>query len=836
MKGTAAHLLEFLEGSRKRFIIPVYQRNYDWKKENCKQLFDDLINLVLNEKQSHFFGSIVSYAHGRDEVVLIDGQQRITTVSLILIAMINAMKKGDIVAKDPNLCEIIEDTYIIDKYRRDERKVRLKPFRDDCEAFDKLIFKSEEDYVAESKVTINYRYFYDRIVNECALTADQLFSAIDNLVIIDIELEPEHGDDPQLIFESLNSTGLDLTEADKIRNFILMGLKPDIQEKYYDSYWNKIEKLCGSELDGFVRNYLTIVTGVIPNINNIYSAFKTYAKDVTDIETVLIEMLKYAQAYNSIITFNVGSPAANTIAERLNLIDITVAHPFLMAFLNYSKDAAMDVEETEKVFGILETFLFRRFACGFPTNALNKIFASLHKAVVKQKRDSDSYSSVMVYILQNRRQSIAFPRDEEFVQGFTTRNIYSLRGKFKEYIFERLENGSSKEKNDVVGNIENGILTIEHIMPQTLSAAWKQALGDNAEEIQEKWLHTIANLTLTGYNSTYSNRPFSEKKTIENGFQQSGLRLNQYICKFDKWTEEELEERKKKMAELALKIWEYPTSDFSPEQKEDEIISLSDDNGTATGRKISYFTFRDCRTDVNDWADMMWEVANILYSMNPSILYHEASNPKDVWFDTHEASKNYKKLAEHLYYCPSSSSTWNKMAILKNLFALYQIDEDDLNFALIPQKESDDESEPMKSTDEGNEGPRYWLIPSNENQFRLTDWLRTHDFVYWRQSVNYKVGDTVYIYSSAPTSAIIGSFRVESINNKTFPEVEEEMSYYVSQVPVNTKLHTKFNLIAMTENQDRLSLSNLKLNGLKAAPQGGLVLKGELLDYIVKEF
>ena len=234
MKGTAAHLLEFLEGARKRFIIPVYQRNYDWKRENCKQLFDDLVSIIKEDKGTHFFGSIVSYAHSRDEVVLIDGQQRITTISLILIAMINAIKKGEIVPSDSRLSDIIEETYIVDKYRKDERKVRLKPFRDDCEAFDRLIYKEEAEYIPESKVTINYRYFYDRIVNTCELTPDELFQAIDSLEVIDIELEPEHGDNPQLIFESLNSTGLDLTEADKIRNFVLMNLPPEIQERYYD--------------------------------------------------------------------------------------------------------------------------------------------------------------------------------------------------------------------------------------------------------------------------------------------------------------------------------------------------------------------------------------------------------------------------------------------------------------------------------------------------------------------------------------------------------------------------------------------------------------------------
>ena len=585
--------------------------------------------------------------------------------------------------------DILQDTYIIDKYRKDERKVRLKPFRDDCNAFDKLIFNKEEDYVADSKVTHNYHYFYDRITNLKELTMDELYRAIDSLEIIDIVLEPEHGDDPQLIFESLNSTGLDLTEADKIRNFILMGLQPDIQEKYYDDYWNKIENCTGSELDSFVRNYLTIETGVIPNIRNVYQAFKAYAKG-KDIQQLLDQMLTYATAYKKLTTFDLGDSEANEIAKRLDLLDITVAYPFLMAFMIYASDTGIYEKELVPVLSCIESFIFRRLMCDLPTNALNKIFATLHKFVVKNKKETDTYYNVMVYYLETRKLSSTFPKDEEFLNGFTTKNIYAMRGKNKTYLFERLENGSSKEKNDIVGNIAEGILTIEHIMPQTLSPWWRQELGDKYETIHEKWLHTIANLTLTGYNSTYSNKSFPEKKTIENGFLQSGLRLNQYIAKFDQWTEKELEMRKKDLSDKALKIWTYPSTNFEPVKKEDDVVSLSEDNGVATGRKLTSFLFKDTIYAVSDWAKMMWEMAKLLCEINPSLLYKEARSKKNVWFQTTPA-KHYQELATGLYFCPSHSSTWNKMAILKNLFKIYQIDEDELAFGLAPIKEENNE-------------------------------------------------------------------------------------------------------------------------------------------------
>lgn len=690
MQGSDSFLLELLSASRRRFIIPVYQRNYDWKKANCEQLYNDLIDVAFNGKQTHFFGSIVSYALSREEIVLIDGQQRITTVSLILIAIVNAIKSGAVTPDDPVLGEQILEDYIVDKHHKTERKVRLKPFRDDCEAFDNLIYKSEDEYIADSKVTLNYRYFYDRIVNEKAVSVDDLYEAINKLQIIDIQLEPKRGDDPQLIFESLNSTGLDLTESDKIRNFVLMGLSPEVQERFYDSYWNKIEKLSLKELDSFIRHYLTVVTGVIPNIRNIYAAFKQYAKQRDDIESVLQDMLRYAQAYNKILTCTVGSACANTTVKHLNLLEVTVAHPFLMAYLVYAEENHLPMEETETVLGLIENMIFRRFICELPANVLNKIFAILHKQVIKQKRDTDTYSSVLIYILLNRRAAVLFPNNEDFISNFSTKNIYAMRSRSKQYLFERLENGNSKEVNDIVGYLENNTYSIEHIMPQTLTPAWREALGENYAAIHEQWLHTIANLTLTGYNSNYSNRPFAEKKTMDHGFLKSGLRLNQYIAQYDQWTEKELKERCEHLMKVALEIWPCPTTTFVPEQKEDEVLTLAEDNAVFTNRDIMYFVFQEEKHTVTNWTDMMWQVAEILYSINPAILYQEASNKKNVWFSTTQASNNYRKLAEKLYYCPGSSSTWNKMAILKNLFRLYQFDEDDLSFALQPLKSEDE--------------------------------------------------------------------------------------------------------------------------------------------------
>lgn len=689
MKGQPRRLVQFLEGADKRFVIPVYQRNYDWKSDNCIQLYNDLVNVVKGNKETHFFGSVVSYNYSRNEIVIIDGQQRITTVSLILIAMVNAMKKEICVPQDSSLCDRIMNEFIVDKYQKGERKVRLKPFRDDCEAFDRLIYKNEDEYLSSSKVTINYRFFYDKITKNRDLTMDELYRAIDSLEIIDIELEPSHGDDPQLIFESLNSTGLDLTESDKIRNFVLMNLLPTIQEKYYDTYWNKIERHCRKELDSFVRNYLTIKTSQIPTISGIYLAFKNYTKGINNIEDILKDMLIYAEAYEKITTFNLGNADINEVAKRLEKLDITVAYPFLMAFLVYAKEEEIRDEEILKVFSCIETFIFRRLMCGLPTNALNKIFATLHNSVIKNKTPENSYSEIMIFSLESRKASGAFPKDAEFITGFTTRNIYSMKGKNKDYIFDRLENGSSKEKIDISANIAKGILTIEHIMPQTLNTEWKEALGSNWEEIHEKWQHCIANLTLTGYNSKYSNRSFHDKKYMDDGFSKSGLRLNQYIATFDKWTEYELNTRNAKLSEMALKIWPYPKTSFAPPVNEGDTSSLADDTNAQTGRQIQYYEFFGDKIPVQSWADLLWKVVNTLFELEPTILYDVAKSD-NVWFLTETDDPDFHKLADGLYFCNSKSNTYNKIAILKNLFKLYKIDEDELTFILKPIEGTDD--------------------------------------------------------------------------------------------------------------------------------------------------
>ena len=294
MKGDAQPLIKFFDGSDKRFIIPLYQRNYDWKEENCEQLFQDLLKLHKSDRTNHFFGSIVSsIQQGKEDRYIIDGQQRITTVSLLLIAMVNACKAGAIKVSDNKLSEKILKRYLVDEYQEDERKVKLKPIKKDMQAFDALLYKSKDQYIKESNVTRNYDFFYDSIVRS-NLTVDELFETIKKLEVINIRLD--ENDDPQLIFESLNSTGLDLSEADKIRNYLLMSLNPSEQDDLYNRFWNPIEEFTKYDPSSFVRDYLTMKQGKIGRIDKIYFIFKEYAENQKCNRAELLEdMYHYAK-------------------------------------------------------------------------------------------------------------------------------------------------------------------------------------------------------------------------------------------------------------------------------------------------------------------------------------------------------------------------------------------------------------------------------------------------------------------------------------------------------------------------------------------------------------
>ena len=690
MKGSECRLIEYMEGSKKRFIIPIYQRNYDWKIENCKQLYDDLIKIIKNKRKSHFFGSLVSVYEpsGRNtEFLVIDGQQRLTTVSLLLLAMYNLIKSGIVIPRDGFLDKQIYEDFLVDKYQPEETRIKLKPVKNDQKAFGKLFYDVNE-YIMESNLTTNYNYFYERIQKQ-EITIDELFDAICRLEIINITLNNE--DNPQLIFESLNSTGLDLSEGDKIRNFILMGLPSKEQDEYYDKYWNRIEECTKYDVSSFVRDYLSIKQLAIPSQRKIYISFKEYVEQKSiETEELLKDLLAYAKRYEILLCGSTKNKALDACIYRLNRLETTVTRPFFLEVLRLYDENKLDMSELSETFLITENYVFRRTICDLPANALSKIFYTLHREITRYEGNDAGYVEKFKYALLSKKERARFPNDDEFSEKFTERPVYQMNSKNKVYIMERLENYSTAEDKDVYGHCDDGTYSIEHIMPQHLTPAWVRALGDDYEEIHETWIHRIANLTLTAYNSKYSNSTFEEKKSMKNGFEDSGIRMNTYIAKKDKWTLTELEERSKYLMGRALEIWAAPTSKFKPAKKQMDSFTL-DDDASLSGRLITSFSYKSTEQPVSSWVEMFQKVLQILYAEDRSIIIKLAVSTEDNvarHFTTNES--DFKKSVEigDGIFVWTNSSTQSKISVLNRVFELYDADPSDLVFYLRDENES----------------------------------------------------------------------------------------------------------------------------------------------------
>lgn len=694
MNGNAQKLIKYLDGASKRFIIPVYQRNYDWKMEHCKQLYDDLVKIIRQNRKSHFFGSIVSVqseSGTMEEFLIIDGQQRLTTISLLLLAIYHLLSSGKMVSRDHQLMDKILKKYLIDEYEPEEKRIKLKPIKNDQKAFG-ILFDQDEEYIPDSNLTINYRYFYDRIQHG-ELDIDELFDAICKLEIINISLN--HEDNPQLIFESLNSTGLNLSEGDKIRNYILMGLPNDQQTKFYEKYWNRIESYTDYDVSSFVRDYLSIKQQSTPNMNSVYPTFKKYVEDaeVADIEPLLKDLLEYAKRYAFLIKGGHSDERLNSCIYRLNRLSTSVTRPFLLEVIRLSESGALTADELIEVFHFTESYLFRRAICDLPTNALNKIFLLLHREIIRFDGDESHYVEKFKYALLSKRERTRFPSDEEFAECMSTRNIYGMNPKNKLYLFERLENSETSETKDVWGHLDRGEYSIEHIMPQHLTAAWIVSLGDNYEAIHTNWLHRLANLTLTAYNSHYSNSPFAEKRDMPHGFKDSGLRINQWVGQKEQWGLPELEERDQLLKNTVIGIWPYPTSNYHPQKKQMDAIAL-DEDVILTGRVLSKYSFKGAEQPVASWADMYQQVITMLHSENKAVLTKLAVSQDpavdlSLHFSMSPTSFNSCRQIDTDLYVWTGTDTQYKINNLRKIFAIFDVPESELVFYLKDEDNSE---------------------------------------------------------------------------------------------------------------------------------------------------
>ncbi|WP_120949546.1 DUF262 and DUF1524 domain-containing protein [Helicobacter pylori] len=558
MKAGEATLLEFFEQNQNnQFVIPIYQRLYSWKKEQCKQLWDDIIKTGGNDQiEGHFIGSILyvldGNTHSNNPLLIIDGQQRLTTITLLFIAL-RDHSSDEVKRKE------IENRYLINNNKDGDKKFRLILSESDKDTLLFLIDKNKRKPSEPSvKIVENFKLFL-KWISENTDKLETIFKGLEKLMIVYIALE-KGKDDPQLIFESMNSKGIELTQTDLIRNYIVMETEVEKQEDFYNGYWRAMEedfKQNETLFNRFVRHYLTIKTREIPNINKVYEAFKDYQqKEGIEIEVLLQDLQKYCKYFCRIVFKKEEKEENKDLKKALSFLvdlEMDVVYPLLLELYSDYSDGVLSEQDFIPIIYLTESYICRRAVCGLGTNSLNKVFPSFTKKIDK-KQYLKSVEEHFGYLTEKQR----FPNNDEFKKLFITIDFYHF--KKNKYFLKRLENFNTKEP------VNTQECTIEHIMPQTLTEKWKRDLGENFQAIHDKYLHTIGNLTLTGYNEEYSNNSFQEKRDMENGFKQSPLRLNQSL-KSEVFGEKEIEKRANDLADLALKIWTYPKLDAETLEK-----------------------------------------------------------------------------------------------------------------------------------------------------------------------------------------------------------------------------------------------------------------------------
>lgn len=564
MKATETNLLEFLR-QPKQFVIPIYQRTYSWTLQQCQQLWNDIIKVAQEPTVSgHFLGSVVYIENGLYQVtslpklLVIDGQQRLTTISLLLKALGQAIENNE--DKIQITSQKINNYFLLNQEEDQEDRYKLLLTRGDKEIFIRLIEDQELSEQLSSRIKENFDFFVCQI-NKNNIDLDNLYSSISKIFIVDISLDREK-DNPQLIFESLNSTGLELSQADLIRNYILMDLEAREQAIIYNNYWYPMEQSFGQigyteQFDKFIRYYLTIKskTGAIPNIRDVYNSFKNYVQKHSEIsiEEIIKDIYRYSKYFVNIAFEKECDHDLKKIIASINQLKVDVAYPFLLEIYNDYIHDLLNQEDLLAIFKLVESYVFRRAICGILTNSMNKTFASLTRNI-----DKSNYLESIKITFAKMTSYKRFPDDAEFCREIVVKDIYNFRN--CKYLLGKLENYTrTKELVD----IEN--YTIEHIIPQNLklSIEWQQDLGDKWQEIQGKYLHTIGNLTLTGHNAKLSDRSFKEKQNMKDGFADSPLQLNRMLAKLDIWNETSIENRAKALADKAIEVWSFPSVELN---------------------------------------------------------------------------------------------------------------------------------------------------------------------------------------------------------------------------------------------------------------------------------
>ncbi len=569
MKAVDANLLELLKKST-QFVVPIYQRVYSWGEPECRQLWDDVVRAgERTDLANHFTGSIVYIEKDQGTTtaaepdLIIDGQQRVTTVTLLLAALAEHLDTLPEAQREPVngfAPEKIRGLYLTNVYERGDGFFKLILSKGDRDAL-KAIVRQAPIPDVESRIPQNYRFLKERVA-DAQVDVAAICRGLSRLVVVDVKLT-RGTDDPQLVFESMNSTGKKLSQADLIRNFVLMDLPPAHQEHMYEDYWFPMEKeFKGSNekrFDEFVRHYLTLKTGQIPRLGDVYDAFKARAVELQAAgqsrDDLAIDLSKHTEWF---VAMALGKEPRPSLARRFAEIDqlrASVVYPFLLRLYSDYDAGTLSEDEFAAILDAVISYVFRRAVCRIPTNSLNKTFASLGNSIDRPNYVESIWGRLLTLPTYKR-----FPTDDDFEESLRTQDLYNFRR--AAYLFRKMENHGRKEE------VSTAEYSIEHIMPQNenLSPAWQGALGQDWRSVHERLLHTLGNLTLTGYNPEYSDKPFTDKRDMAGGFKDSPLRLNQGLGQLDTWDATEIKARAQRLATQAVDIWKRPAL-------EDKVLS-----------------------------------------------------------------------------------------------------------------------------------------------------------------------------------------------------------------------------------------------------------------------
>ena len=678
MKATETKVEDFLSSNKTQFVIPVYQRNYDWTTGQCKQLLDDIFEVGISKKMNaHFIGSIV-YVHDDvytatriKELTVIDGQQRLTTLTLIYLVLHRLAKE----LKNEGLENEISETYLINKFSPEEEKLKLRPTDNNDRAL-KYLLRSDnnEEYTDFSKLIDNFNYFKGRITEDNHQT---VLKGLSKLMFVEVSLDREK-DDPQRIFESLNSTGLELAQADLIRNYILMGLNRRDQNKIYQNYWEVIEKLAKDEtlnvsrVSDFIRDYLTLENKNIPNKGKVYLEFKIkYPTSTLDeLEKNLSGIKSLVKHYNKLLNpKNENDKEIRLQLDYINRLEINVAYPFLMKVYDDYFNSVIGKEIFLAVLDLVQSFTWRRFILGLPTNALNKIFMSLYDKV----EHTNYLFSIQKSLLQ-RTGVQRFPKNSELIDAIKVKDVYNIKSKNRAYLLERLENFDNKEPVLIDGNQD---ITVEHIFPQNPDPKWKIELGnDEFNFIKENYLNTIGNLTLSGNNGKLGNKSFIDKRNLDGaGYKDSRLWLNKYLTILDKWDKTEIERRFDIIAERVLKIWAIPNIviDEKPDTNEISIFDAEEPKH----KKLEYAVFFDQKIQVTQVTKLYVEVFRQLFELQPETFFTTELGAR-IGLTKHPTEGNPRQPVEinDTYFIESNIDSNGKFERIKQALTLFNFEDE----------------------------------------------------------------------------------------------------------------------------------------------------------------